>query len=192
MPRKVCIRLTLDDETLQIPYEAETYAGGVIHPYRPLVQAPEQIVQIPELRGQPALKKLLHTINSPEGVFESVRIDTFYNDHAGQVAHVAAIGLIFRERSWFQDIDKCLAFAGRLLETLHASTLFRENEDSAQLELQRAMLREERLQGWIMDLFLMGQGKTQQASDTDLAARCQALQDVLHKPRLTEALFTKR
>ncbi|MFC3293464.1 hypothetical protein [Modicisalibacter luteus] len=190
MPRKVCIRLTLDDETLQIPYGTEAYAEGTIHPYRSLVQAPEQIGLIPEVEGQPALRKLLETINAPDGIFESVRIDTSYHDYEGQMAHVVAVGLIFRDRAWFQDFDRCLRFAGQLLETLHGNTLFCAHEDLAQLELQRAVLREEHVQGWIMDLFLMGQGRDQQACDADLAARCRALQGLLHRPCFTEPDFT--
>ncbi|MCG7598351.1 hypothetical protein MHM84_00960 [Halomonas sp. McH1-25] len=189
MPRKVCIRLTLDDETLHIPYEAESYTEGTIHPYRPLVQAPEQIALIPELEGQPALRKLLEAINAPGGMFESVRIDTSYHDYDGQLAHVVAVGMIFRDRTWFQNFDRCLIFAGRLLETLHDNELFCANEDVAQLELQRTVLREEGIQGWIMDLFLMGQGQDRQACDADLASRCRALHGLLHHPWFTETIF---
>ncbi|WP_346799024.1 hypothetical protein R5M92_07370 [Halomonas sp. Bachu 37] len=175
------MRITLDDETFRIPYGREEYEGGVIHPYRSLVEHPEQIDQIPEVVGQPALRELLKVLNGSEGRFESVRIDSTYHAFEGAMVHVAVIGFIFRDRQLFSHFDSCLLFAGNLLEALHAEDAFPEGEDAAQLELQRATFGESRQQGWIMDLFLLGQGTDRKACDAELALRCNALQQLFRE-----------
>ncbi|MEC9483165.1 MAG: hypothetical protein UMU75_07535 [Halomonas sp.] len=179
MPRKVSIRLTLDDECLQIPYGAQAYDGGHIHPYRSLIHHPEQVATIPEVEGQPALRRILEIINGPKGAFESVRVDSSYHEHDGGIAHIIVVGFIFRDRRLFGSFDNCLLFAGKLLEALHADEAFRDSEDSAQLEIQRAVLTEHAKEGWIMDLYLMGQGQDQDSSDRELARRCRALHHLL-------------
>lgn len=181
MPRKVSMRITLDDETFMIPYGREEYDGGVIHPYRSLVGHPEQLVQIPELAGQPALRELLNVLNGPGGEFESVRVDSTYHAHEGNMVHVAVIGFIFRDRQLFSHFDSCLLFAGNLLEALHAEKAFPADEDAAQLELQRAIVGESRQQGWVMDLFLLGQGADREACDAELALRFNALQHLFRE-----------
>lgn len=176
MPRKVSMRITLDDETFMIPYGREEYEDGTIYPYRSLVEHPEQIERIPELIDQPAIRQLLEVINAPEGRLESVRIDSTYHEYEGVVVHVAVVGCIFRDRRLFGSFDNCMLFAGKLLETLHAEHVFPADEDAAQLELQRAALTEEQREGWIMDLFLLGQGTDRAECDAQLALRCRALQ----------------
>lgn len=179
MPRKVSIRVTLDDEECTIPYDGEEHDQGTIYPFRSLVRHPEQIDLIPELEGQPALKQLLRVLNGPGGTFESVRIDTSYHEVEDQCVHVVVVGFIFRDRRLFGSYDNCLLFAGKLLETLHADPAFHNDVDSAQLEMQRATLTEHDKQGWIMDLFLMGQGEDRRACDANLAKRCHALHQLL-------------
>ncbi|MHB0775656.1 hypothetical protein [Halomonas sp. WWR20] len=175
MIRKVGLRLTLDNEVFEIPYDAEHHAEGVVYPYRSLVAHPEIIEEIPEVEDQPLLRKLLHAINAPDGMLESARVEHWYGKHEGRVIHVAAVGVFFRNRNRFANIDEYMLFAGRMLQAAHSSPAFVNDEDAVQLELQNAKLTEEKTQGWIMDLFIFGRGQDAASSDADLGKKLNSL-----------------
>ncbi|GAB2800066.1 hypothetical protein GCM10027040_29510 [Halomonas shantousis] len=188
MIRKVGLRLTLDDECFNIPYASETHENGEIHPYRSLVSVPEAVETIPEIEHQPFLKSLLYRIHSPQGLFETARIERWYTERGHHTLHIVALGFLFRDRKRFASFEECMMVTGKLLQACHSSEAFENDEDAAQLEFQRARLTDERIDGWIMDLFIYGQGSNARSADRDLKRKVRVLEKVLDAGQLASSI----
>jgi hypothetical protein len=67
------VELGADDETLELPWAAEN--GGPR--YYDLKRQPELLLQVEEARRSPELGEFLAVMNSPGGILETAKCDTW-------------------------------------------------------------------------------------------------------------------
>ncbi|MGQ4878919.1 hypothetical protein ACOJCM_10160 [Billgrantia sp. LNSP4103-1] len=170
----------LDDDSFSIPYEAEQYDEGEIHPYRRLVNDPSAIQAIPEIEGFPFLADFLLRVNHPGGLMETARIVRWYTE-TDPVVHCLGIGMHFQDRSQFARYDQALIFAGSLLPAMLPTACFPLDQQPLMIELQRCHLKEEQLSGWILDMFVFGYGTSTADSDADLEQKLRVIAEALDR-----------
>lgn len=181
MNNRVELRLSLDDGSVNIPYSAERSENGEVFPYQRLVDHPEQIEAIPEVREFPRIRDALARINQPGKTFETARMLAWRDDEAGY-STVCALGFFFQNRTLFADQSHCYRFAGNLLSAMLSDDFMSQQAFAPMLEIQRAHLTAEQCSGWIMDLFLAGTSEENQASaDDELQHKVSWLADFLNQ-----------
>lgn len=181
MDNRVELRISLDDGSVNIPYSTEESENGEAFPYQRLVDHPEQIDAIPEVREFPRIRDALVRINQPGNTFETARILTCRDDEAGY-STVCALGFFFQDRSLFADQSHCYRFAGNLLSAMLNDEFMSQQAFAPMLEIQRAHLTTEQCSGWIMDLYLAGTSEDNQASaDDELQRKVSWLADFLNQ-----------
>lgn len=163
------IRIGLGTKALGIPYGPVKREDGENYGYMSLIKNPEAIDNIPELFGEPEMKAFVAGINSEGGDFESVRILHWSHEMPdGQTRKCINLGVIFRDRRLFSDYGSQLLFAGNVLQHMTYGNL---DLDSPPLfDIQQARLIEERVSGWIIDVYLGGIGSDFDAANKSLAA----------------------
>ncbi|QOR38007.1 hypothetical protein HNO52_05420 [Billgrantia diversa] len=178
MTNTVQMLVRLDDDSFSIPYGAEQYEEGEIHPYRRLVNNPSAIKAIPEIEGFPFLEDFLLKVNRPGGLMETARMVRWYTE-TDSVVHCFGVGMHFQDRSQFTRYDQALVFAGNLLQTILPTGCFPLDQQPLMIELQRCQLKEEQVSGWILDMFVFGYGKSEGESDADLDRKLHIVAEVL-------------
>lgn len=161
------IRIDLDLKPLPIPYHAVKRPDGENFGYKCLRTNPEAIEEIPELIGEPAMKAFVADMNAPGKIFETVRMLHWMDSSDGRISQRLCLGFIFRNRSLFSEYSLCFQFAGHLLQQRVRNNII--SDDYFVLDIQPAHLLEERVQGWIMDLYLAGFGATEKEARDRMA-----------------------
>ena len=161
------IRIALEMKPLPIPYPAVKRDDGENFGYRSLLVHPDAIDEIPELQGEMPMKNFVAAINSPGGIFETVRLVHWIDQSPSNVGQCLCLGLIFRDRSLFANYGKCMAFAGHLLQQVASGSV--QLDLAPLLEIQPAHLTQEEVSGWIMDIYLGGYGANEDEARQRLA-----------------------
>ena len=160
------IRVSLSNETINIPYIPVKDSEGETFPYRNLIKHPDEIDHIPELEGEPIMKRFVARINSPEGLFETFRIN-HWCDHNETGSHlVMCLGFFFRDRSLFHLYDNCMMLLGNLMQRMEADGI--SLLEPPLVEIQRAHLKTEKINGWVIDLYMPGYGPNEQLAREDM------------------------
>lgn len=166
MPDRIELRVSLENTPQPIPYSGEP--DGSAHHYVSLLKEPGAIDDLPELKGEPTMKHLIKAIHTSGSIFETARMAHWFPDVGiGKPAlRVLCFGFFFRDRTLFQRFDNCMMFLGNLL--LSARKEMIASDAQFLLEIQPALLRNEGLTGWIMDLYISGAGEDQDAARSHL------------------------
>ena len=154
------IRVSLRNETINIPYLPDKDSEGEVFPYRNLIKNPDEIDHIPELEGEPLIKQFVARINAPEGLFETFRIIQWFDLKEGISRQSICLGFFFRDRSLFRRYDNCMMFLGNLLQRVEADSV--SLPEPPLVEIQRAYLKTENIKGWVIDIYLSGFGTNKQ------------------------------
>jgi hypothetical protein len=165
MPDLIELRVSLSKEPQPIPYSGAP--GGDVHHYASLLTEPGAIDELPELKGEPAMKHLIKSMHTSGSMFETARMAHWFSEEdVNPVSRILCLGFFFRDRILFQRFDNCMMLAGNLL--LSASKDKIVSDAPFLLEIQPAILRTENLTGWIMDLYVAGSGEDQGAARSRL------------------------
>ncbi len=166
------IHLGIGSDAVKLPYPPRRHPdGGVTHPQRSILEEPGALEEIPELVGEPHLKRFVAAIHVPEGQFETFRIERRVDPLGDGVwRQFMALGIMFRSRELFREYWPCVALAGNLLrwldrEDVRSSGPFRLPKGGDMgtgpavailATLQEAYLSKESLPGWVFDLHVLG------------------------------------
>jgi hypothetical protein len=165
------LHISLENETIGLPYFGQCHDDGNInHGYKPIVHDEHLIDSIPELENEPSMKALVRSINSKDATFETIRCLHYFLLLPDGKTYIRefALGFIFREHRFFNQYSNCLMFAGNLLERMNNGTPY--SSFPPRLTIQKAYWREPRIEGWIMDVHIVGTGQTEQDARQSLDA----------------------
>lgn len=168
------IRVSLEKKTLEIPYKHDVSGEDKNFGYRLLLDNPDAIKELPELQGEPAMKELIEFINGPNGTFETVRMIHWFSNSEETTSRNLSIGFVFRDRKLFSNYSNCMMYLGNLLKLGLGGTHI--SDIPVLLEIQPAVFTIEKVQGWIMDLYVSGQGKDEDAAKNRLDTLVSQLQ----------------
>jgi len=160
MRNRTEIRVAIEQTPLPIPYSG-TETG---YHYVSLLTQPDAIEQIPELQGEPMMKRVIKSMHAPNAEFETVRMAHWFADvDSGKpTLRCLSLGFVFRDRRGFVNFAECMMLTGNLLH--YANNDIIASDAPFLLEIQPAIFREEHLTGWIMDLYVAGAGPDQNAA----------------------------
>jgi hypothetical protein len=156
MSNRIEIRLAVETKPLPIPYPANLHDGNDNHGYISLIDNPDAINNIPELEGEPHMKKFITKLNSTGGIFESVRMVHWFNSSENRTSQCLCFGFVFRDRELFSSYNNCFLFSGELIRiALDHNIAF---DAPPLLEMQPAQFVQEDAGGWIMDIYVGASG----------------------------------
>ncbi len=176
MPERAEIQTSLDLKPLPIPYPAVKREDGENFGYKSLVNSPAVIDEIPELFDEPAIKRFIAHVNSPNRNFETVRMLHWMNPESANSEQILCFGFIFRNRELFSDFSACMQFAGALLQYDIKKLI--QLDRPCLLEIQQAQLLHENVSGWIMDLFVSGGGASEDEARQRLGQILNTMQSI--------------
>ncbi len=145
------IDLRICTELRNIPYKPEPDKG--IHPVVWLTKEPKKIDDIPELRKDHYMKRLVLALNSEGGRFESFRCECLEEEQENGIAAVFGVGFIYRDRRAFKDYAAQLMIAGEILGFMADSDTFENMAHPYTIEIHRVRLKDEDLIGRSVDVW---------------------------------------
>lgn len=165
MKKFVELRIARSEHPIIIPYHPIKRDDGENYGYKSLIKNPELIDEIPEIKDEPYLKDFVLKINQG-GVFETVRILHWTDEQNGKTRFCVCLGFIFSNREFFQNKQNCWLLADSILDSMYNNDTTQKN--SMLIEIAPASLIDERIDGWIMDIYLQGIGSTPNDAKSDL------------------------
>ena len=160
------VRVSLSNDMINIPYAPVEDSDREVFPYRNLIKHSDEIDSIPELKDEPFMKKCIARINSPEGLFETFRINHWFDHNETGSRQVMCLGFFFRDRRLFHQYSNCMMVLGNLMQRMEADGI--SLPQSPLMEIQRAHLKTEKINGWVIDLYMSGYGHNEQFAREDL------------------------
>jgi hypothetical protein len=176
MTNRAEIKISLELKPLPIPYHAVKRDDGENFGYKSLIKSPELIEDIPELADEPAIKRFISHINSPNRNFETVRMLHWINHDNGRAEQIICFGFIFRNRELFSNFAYYMQFAGALLQLEVDGVI--QLDRPCLLELQPAHLLHENLSGWIADIYVAGGGASEDEARQRLGQILDTMQSI--------------
>ena len=173
------IRVVLRSNTAIIPYRVVKDSEGEVFPYRNLIEQPDDIEHIPELEGEPYMKQCVSRLNSPEGLFETFRVIHSIDHNENGTRQWMCLGFFFRDRQLFSRFDNCMMFAGNLLQRIQQDAI--SLYEPPLLELQRAYLKMEEINGWVIDIYVSGVGSSEEHARENLGSTLTAFDTIFLK-----------
>ena len=177
MAKNSTLVVRLSDGGISIPYQPGSHEDGTTYPYVRLVDQPSAAANIPEVAEHPFLINFLEKVNQPGQTFETVRILQGFIEGESTI-HVVEVGLIFQDRSRFAAYHNCMMLAGNLLQEMSSYNDF-DPDDPVYFYIERCTLKEEAVQGWVVDLSLAGTGDSKESASANLALKLNHLLRVL-------------
>lgn len=162
------IRVMLSSDTVIIPYRAVKNSEREVFPYRNLIEQPDDIDHIPELEGEPFMKKCVARLNSPEGLFETFRVIHSIDHNEVGTRQWMCLGFFFRDRQLFTRFDNCMMFAGNLLQRIQKDAI--SLYEPPLVELQHAYLKMEKIKGWVINIYVSGVGSSEEHARENLGS----------------------
>jgi hypothetical protein len=162
MKKRAEIRVALEGFPLPIPYGESKREDGENFGYRSILKDPKAIDEIPELDGESGMKEFFRRFHDASGIFESVRMFHCFNSSGGRFERCFCFGFVFRDRTLFSEYHNCFLFVGRLLAHISNGTIL--CDAPFLVEIQPAMFLDEKVVGWMMDLYVSGFGDSEDAA----------------------------
>lgn len=147
-----------------------------------LSKEPERINEIPELKGEPELEKLIRAINGPGQDFETFRCAHTTEKTEYGVTRSMYVAIIFRNRQWAEVPDAYLVLSRNIVMSLAHSDEFPDCAIPFEVQLRKHWLKEESVWAYTADIQFHIRAPDEAQMRVELRRQTAFLEKILNHP----------
>lgn len=177
MRKTSSIKITYTTGHSILPYAPDEKNGNF--PMIWLSKEPDRIGEIPELYGEPELRKLIRSINAPSLALETFSCShrTFTNSRC--LTKEILFSFIFRDRKLSETLDEYMKLACNIATSIAESVEFEDNALPFEIRFSKNWLKQENLWAHTASIYINIQAPNENAVSKKLAQEISFLTKLL-------------